>query len=174
MYDFDLKKRISMVETEAVVDVSVHGKPLVLGRLQRSVIESRLEKGDKIFIAKHNGNPVAYLFAATSKTYIGEIDDWLIVNGREVYLYDAFTAPEFRGKRIYPRLITEASDYFKNKSCKHAMIFSAARNITSIKGIERCGFKCYETVWYRNFLGWKSWRYQVRQRSVDSRLSNEN
>jgi ribosomal protein S18 acetylase RimI-like enzyme len=174
MYAFDLKERINPVEAEALVDVSVHGTPVKVGRLPRSVIESRLEKGDKIFIAEHNNEPVAYLFAATSNTYIGEIDDWLMVNRGEVYLYDAFTAPEFRGRRIYPHLITEAAVHFKNRGYEHALIFSTVQNILSIKGITRCGFKCYKTVWFRNFLGWKSWRYQDRERFVDSRLSSEN
>jgi GNAT superfamily N-acetyltransferase len=137
------------------------------------VIESRLEKSDRIFLAESEGNLVAYLFAATSKTDIGEIDDWLIVSQSEVYLYDAFTAPKARGKGIYPCLITYASVYFKNRGFKHALIFSTAGNSASIKGIERCGFSCYETVWYRNLLGWKSWRYRVTESVVSSRLSNE-
>lgn len=174
MYAIDLKKKISLVNAEVGVDVSTHSTPVALGGLQKSAIESRLEKGDRIFVARYNRTPVAYLFAAPSKTYIGEIDDWLIVDRKEVYLYDAFTAPELRGKRIYPHLITEAARYYKNRGYRRAMIFSTAQNVVSVKGITRCGFECYEIVWYRNFLGWKSWKYQGRERLVDSRLSREN
>ena len=173
MYAVDLKKRIRRIESELIVDISAHTKPVPIGRVQKSVIESRLEKGDKVFIAKSNGDLVAYLFAATSKTDIGEIDDWLIVDQNEVYLYDAFTVSRVRGKGIYPRLIMHASACFKKQGFKHALIFSTVGNAASIRGIERCGFRCYETVWYRNFLGWKSWRYDVRDKFVTSRLSNE-
>jgi GNAT superfamily N-acetyltransferase len=173
MYAVDLRKKIQGIESQLVVDISVHTKPVPLGRVQKSVIESRLEKDDKVFIARSNGDLVAYLFAATSKADIGEIDEWLIVGQNEVYLYDAFTVSRVRGKGIYPRLIAHASAYFKNQGCKHALIFSTSGNTASIRGIERCGFRCYETVWYRNFLGWKSWRYDVRDKFVTSRLSNE-
>jgi GNAT superfamily N-acetyltransferase len=174
MYAVDLKKKICPVESQVVVDVTVHATPMQLGRVRQSVLESRLEKGDKIFTAEHDGSCVAYLFAATGKTHLGEIDDWLIVDSNEVYLYDAFTTSQLRGKGIYPHIITQALVYFKHRGFKHALIFSTAYNTASIKGIERCGFRCYEIVWYRNVLGWKSWRYKVRERFVGSRLSNEN
>lgn len=174
MYAVDLEKEICSIEPEVAVDVTVHATPVQLGRVQRSVIESRLEKGDKIILAEYEGKCVAYLFAATGKTHLGEIDDWLIVTSNEVYLYDAFTTSRLRGKGIYPYLITHASVYFKKRGFKHALIFSTASNTASIKGIEKCGFRCYEKVWYRNFLGWKSWKYEIRKRFVDSRLSNEN
>jgi hypothetical protein len=174
MYAVDLKKKLRRIKSELVVDISVHTRPVPFRSVQKSIIESRFEKGDKIFIAEYDGNCVAYLFAATNKTGIGEIDDWLIVSHNEVYLYDAFTTSQLRGMGIYPCLIAYASVYFKHRGFEHVLIFSTVGNTASIRGIERCGFRCYETVQYRNFLGWKSWRYGVRERDVASRLSNEN
>jgi hypothetical protein len=70
--------------------------------------------------------------------------------------------------------MTAAAHYFKKRAFRFAMIFSTADNRGSIKGIERCGFKCYEVVDYRNFLGLRSWRYRVGERHVEARLGNEN
>ena len=134
----------------------------------------RLAKGDRLIVAYVKRNPVAYLFAATTDTWVGEIEDWLNIAAQEVYFYDAFTAIDYRGRRIYPSLMAAAARYFKKRGFRHAMIFSTAENKYSIKGIEKCGFRCYEVVDYRNFLGLKSWYYQIGAKHVKARLGNEN
>ena len=174
MYAFDLGNKTNVIRPETMVNVSVHDKPLEARILQRSIIEERLARGEKIFIAYHQNSPVAYLFAAANDCWIGEIDDWLVVARNEIYLYDAFTSPEYRGRGIYPFLIYRAVDYFRKKSYRYIMIFATASNCESIRGIEKCGFRCYEIVNYRNFLGWKSWHFIVGERYVGSRLGNEN
>lgn len=174
MYALDLKNEVRVIRPEVTVNVSVHERPVEVQILERSTIDERVARGEKIFVGYHQKNPIAYLFAAASDCWIGEIEDWLVIDPEEIYLYDAFTSPGYRGKGVYPYLICRAASYFKNRSYKYTMIFATANNIESIRGIEKCAFKCYEAVNFRNFLGWKSWHFRVGERHVGSRLSNEN
>lgn len=152
----------------------VYDRPAEVKILRSSTIAHRMSLGHRLFVAYHRDIPVGYLFAATQECRVGEIDDWLRIEQKEVYLYDAYTGPQFRGKRIYPHLISRAADYFKSESYEYAIIFSTGDNIRSQSGIERSSFNVYQKVYYRNLLGWKSWRIEVGERHVGSRLRIEN
>lgn len=173
LYELNLQGEVPNIRPLISVKVSVSGEPGVAGMLQPAEVTTRTQRGDKIFVGYHQGIPVAYLFAATGECHIGEIDVWLDVKQGEVYFYDAFTRPAFRGRRIYPFLITKAAEYFRSELFAQAMIFSTRNNVSSSKAIERCGFKKYGTVHYHNLLGWKSWRVEVGERHVSSRLRVE-
>lgn len=173
MYELNLQRDVQSIRPLISVRVSISEEPDAAGMLRAAEVTTRTQRGDKIFVAYHQGIPVAYLFAATSECHIGEIDVWLDVKQKEVYFYDAFTRPAFRGRRIYPFLITGAAEYFRGELFEYAMIFSTRDNASSNKAIERCGFKRYGTVHYRNFLGWKSWRVALGDRHVGSRLRVE-
>ena len=173
MYATALKDDISIVRPSVTVKVSVTDRPSEIDMLTASTIAARSARGDRIFVAHHHGIIVAYIFATTEECTVGEIDDSLDVAQNEVYLYDAYTRPVFRGKGIYSYLITKATEYFKNESYEHAMIFSTKDNLSSNRGIERGGFKLYETVQYHNIMGRKSWEIKLGERYVRSRLRIE-
>ncbi|KPL14112.1 hypothetical protein AMJ74_04025 [candidate division WOR_3 bacterium SM1_77] len=173
MYALDLEQKTNIVKPELSVEWSVHECSVAINIIEQSILEERSAKGDNILVAYSMKNPVAYLFAAKVDTWVGEIDDWFHVAPNEVYLYDAHTLPQYRGKRVYPFLICSAAEYFRKRAFHYVMIFSTARNVDSVKGIERCNAECYEVVNYRNVLGWKCWRYHTGKRHVKSRLGNE-
>lgn len=174
MYESDLKEKMKMVDALVPLEVRAYDRPAEVGVLPRAVVASRIAAGAMIFVASSARTPVAYLCATTKECWIGEIDDRLLVSPGEVYFYDAYTRPEWRGKRIYPRLICAAARYFRQRSFERAMIFATRRNARSIRGIARCGFYRYATVRYCNFMGWKSWTIRVGERHVGSRLRLEN
>lgn len=174
MYALDLDEVIPGIKPLIPVRYAVHEGPAHMDTVAAPTQEQRAAKGDRVAVAYVKRYPVAYLFAATTDTWVGEVEDWLDIPPQEVYLYDAYTAADYRGRRIYPFLMAATAHYFKKRAFRFAMIFSTADNTGSIKGIERCGFKCYEVVDYRNFLGLKSWRYRVGERHVEARLGNEN
>ena len=174
LYERALRRRIHLVEPLVAIRSLVHDRTAEIKILRASTVAQRMAAGDRLFVAYHNDIPVGYLFAATQECRVGEIDDWLRIEQKEVYFYDAHTGPQFRGKRIYPHLIARAADYFKSESYDYAMIFSTGDNMRSRRGIERSGFNVYQTADYRNLLGWKSWLMETGERHVGSRLRIEN
>lgn len=173
LYATALKGDISIVRPSVTVKVSISDRLSDIDMLTASTIALRSARGDEIFVAHHHGIIVAYLFATTKECKVEEIDDSLDIAQNEVYFYDAYTRPVFRGKGIYSHLITKASEYFKSKAYEHALIFSTKANLSSNRGIGRCGFGHYETVRYHNFMGWKSWDIKLGERYVRSRLRIE-
>jgi GNAT superfamily N-acetyltransferase len=173
LYAFKLSEGTPQIRPKVIVKVTTHDRPLELGSLQRSIVEQRIAQGDKICVARHSSNPVAYIFIATRNCWVDEIQDWFIVASGEVYLYDAFTSDEYRRNRIYSFLLSHATRLFKESAFSYVLIFSTALNTSSIKGIERAGFQCYEIVYFYNIFGFKIWNYKKQHNGIESRFSNE-
>lgn len=173
LYSFKLSDSPSDIIPKIEVEVATLDHPLELASLQPSLIEQRIARGDKIFVACHKEKPIAYLFSATRKCRVSEIQDWIIVASGEVYLYDAFTMARYRGNRIYPFLLNKAIHFFKELAYSYALICTTSSNISSIKGVENAGFHCYETINFYNLFGLKFWNYKQRDNDVQSRFSNE-
>lgn len=96
-----------------------------------------------------NDEPIAYLFATTKDIWVDEIKDRLNISPDEVYLYDALTFPEYRGKMIYPTLIQHVTEYYKELCFKNALIFTKSDNRSSIEGI---GMRNLSFIRMLNFL----------------------
>ncbi len=173
LYYFNLRGAIPDIKPKLAVEVFIHDRPFKLNYVKPEIIEQRISRGDRIFVAAHQLKPVAYLFAATKDCWVDEIQDWFIVAAGEVYLYDAFTVAEYRGNRIYPFLISSATHFFKELAYSYALIISTASNMQSITAIERTGFKSYETIHFYNLLGFRMWNSNPRSKDVQSRFSNE-
>lgn len=173
LYERALQMPVNVVEPMVAIRSVVYDRPAEIRMVQASIAAQRIARGDRLFVAYHENTPVGHLFAAIRECQVEEIDDMLYVEEKEVYLYAAHTGSEFRGKHIYPHLITRASEYFKRESYEYAMIFSTEENARSRRGIERSGFSLYEEIDYRNLLGWRSWRIRIGDRHVRSRLRIE-
>ena len=173
LYACNLGEPISSVEPTVAVEVSVHETPCELGSRDASIIKERMSHGDRIFVASYEKNPVAYLFAATRRCWVHEICDWLHVATGEVYLYDAFTFAAYRGHHIYSFLLSHAAHFFRKLTYSYTLIFTTSTNLSSIRGIERVDFRCYETVRFYDVFGLHVWHYSTRSNGVQSRLSHE-
>ena len=56
------------------------------------------------------------------------------------------TIPEYRGKGIYPKVLTAIACYLKKMEFKHLFICVEKNNIPSIRGIEKAGFKVIKKI----------------------------
>jgi GNAT superfamily N-acetyltransferase len=162
-----------MVEARIPVDVSIGEFVPDLALFSRTVRTQRNKRRDTALIACHHARPVGYLFATTKDCWIDEIESRLIVEPREVYLYDAYTHPAYRGKHIYVTLLNRAVDSFWQRGYSHALIFASAHNTGSIKGIEQCGFSEYGTVWRLKLFGRNVWNFRITKKYVASHFENK-
>ena len=173
LYICDLCDSIKKIEPALVVDISILERPIELENTPKTAVAERLASGQTIFVALHQTKPVGYLSTTTDRCWVGEVEDSLTVAPKEVYLFDAYTFKAFRGKHIYPALITHAAQYYKNRSYTKALIFTSRTNVSSVKGIEKTGFCCSKNIRFRNILGWKSWNHNRKNSDVQSRFSHE-
>jgi hypothetical protein len=162
-----------MISARIPVDVSMSTYVPVLDLFEKEIREDRNKRGDSVLIAFYQSQPVSYLFATTKDCWVGEVNDWLIVKPQEVYLYDAFTQPAYRGNHIYSTLISSAADFFRKKSYSYALIFTSTHNVSSTQGIERCGFDHYGTVHCFNFFGTHMWNFKTTSTYVKSHFKHQ-
>ncbi|TET19943.1 MAG: hypothetical protein E3J78_05100 [Candidatus Cloacimonadota bacterium] len=174
LYCFTSEKTIPRINPLLTVAVKLCSNPVELENVQRSVVEQRISRGHKLFVAFYQSKPVAYLFVATAQCRVDEVEDMLYVRPNEVYLYDAFTNVKYRGNRIYPFLISDVVRFYKGKGYSYTLIFTTSSNHKSARGIKRAGFSCYQVVHFHNLFGFKIWNYSPRSQDVQSTFGNEN
>jgi len=167
LFILDLCKPIKNIKPDLPIDITILEQPTVLENVSTTMLTQHIASGQKIFVAYYRKKPVGYLFATTSQCWVGEIQDSLMVAPKEIYLFNAYVYKELRGRSIYPALLSHTAQYYKEKSFKNALIFTAQNNITSVKGIKKAGFKYSGDIHFRNFLGRKCWEYS--RRKSDSR-----
>ena len=172
LYHAKLHQHERTITARIPVVVSISDFVPELELFDKSIREQRTQRRDTVLIAFHEAQPVGYLFATTKNCWIGEIENWLIVKPREVYLYDAFTHPAFRGKRIYATLVNRAADFFKQHGYSYALIFASAHNTSSIRGIEYCGFAEYGSIHSINLFGRNVWNFRITETHVTSYFAN--
>jgi CelD/BcsL family acetyltransferase involved in cellulose biosynthesis/GNAT superfamily N-acetyltransferase len=73
-----------------------------------------------------------------------------------VSLYDFYTLPEFRGRKLYPALLTHILQLRFGEGAARAYIAVVASNRASRNAIERVGFKLAMVTEYKRFLKWRS------------------
>jgi hypothetical protein len=74
---------------------------------------------------------------------ITEIERTIDIGADSVYLFDAFTVPEWRGRGLYPLLLDHVSRLYGGRP---KVIAASSRNEASLGGIRRAGFTpvaCY-------------------------------
>ena len=65
---------------------------------------------------------------------------------------DCVTSPAYRGKSIYPLVINRVAAKLLDDGFKEVFILVNSDNISSIRGIEKAGFKLFATIKAKRFL----------------------
>ena len=122
----------------------------------------RLARGEQCWTAQHHDKIMAYCWATHKPVEIGELRRIINPRDDEVYLYDAFTFPEYRGQNLYPALLHRILDHSRQQGLRRALIFVLSENTASIRGVQKAGFGEFQRVTYRNFLGFGRYAYRPR------------
>ncbi len=127
--------------------------------LKADVVHRRFERGEICFAAVYEGKIVSYCWMAQGKIGIEEIDLAVATLPDEVYLYDAYTLDEWRGKGLYPAVLNEMLLYAGQTGFSRALIFVAVNNTASRRGVLKAGFVEFQVVTYLSILGIPFYRY---------------
>lgn len=82
----------------------------------------RLQQGEYCFACEYGGNVVGYLWFCSTSKYIPEIQSTLVLEPREVYVYNAYVVPAFRGRDIVPRLYRVGRSLLADRGFKREII----------------------------------------------------
>jgi RimJ/RimL family protein N-acetyltransferase len=115
--------------------------------------EQRFREGHACAIARHETGVVAYCWLACTPVWVGEIGHSVVPGPDDVYLYDAFTMPGWRGRGLFAAVVAPLLAFAHTRGRKRALIFVGARNRPSRRAIERAGFEILHTVTRVNLGG---------------------
>ena len=73
--------------------------------LRHREAQARLAAGQACAAVHARGAIVAYCWSTTAPASVEEIRCHVVPREDEVYLYDAYTAPEWRGQRLFPAML---------------------------------------------------------------------
>jgi GNAT superfamily N-acetyltransferase len=111
-----------------------------LAGVELAEVAARRRAGNRPYLARLDGEPVALGWSTGTAVEIGELDLAFTLPPGNRYLWGFVTAPAWRGRGLYPRLLqailrAEGADI-------RAWIGHEPGNTASARGILRAGFRC--------------------------------
>ena len=114
----------------------------------------RLNDGERLFVVEKNNRIVHYSWAITTNKFdLIEIRSHYNLENKVGYIYHCFTIDDARGYGIYPAVLRHICEVFKSDGLQEVYIYCMDKNIASMKGIEKAGFKRLTTRGLTRILG---------------------
>ena len=107
---------------------------------------SRRQAGNRCFVARHDGKLVAALWVATGRAQVGFLRREIELDPGEIYLFDAYTLPEHRGRHLQPMIVSRTLARFQEEGYRQALSLIAPHNRPNITVRERAGFRRVGTI----------------------------
>jgi len=131
------------------LEASVDNKKL------RDKIRKRILAGRVAFLGIVDGKVAAYWFASTDDEYEPVYGIHVRPEREEVYLFDAYTFPEFRSAGYSSALLSEVLEYFRKRGHQKATAIVGVSNTPSLKVLSKSNFfrqKCIRTIRLAGFV----------------------
>ena len=153
LFDFQLDGTAPVDRREGPVEVlfpeKSTGIPSSLFRwIPREIAESRLERENGLVAAVEGEEVLSYCWTAYSETGVHEIDASVIPLKDELYIYDAFTRPRARGRRLFPLLLSAVLKKAASQGYGRLLIFVSKGNQPSLSAVSSVGFQRFQEVSY--------------------------
>ncbi len=114
----------------------------------KEIVNVRFNRGEVCGVARLNSEVVSYCWVAFQQAEVGEINRTIKLRNNELYFYDAFTLPDYRGRGLFPALLTAILGFARSQGCSRALIFSLRENRPSVRGIEKAGFSLFQSIYF--------------------------
>ena len=111
-----------------------------INHLSHAEVMDRQKDGHRPYVARIDGQPVAYGWLATSKVSIGELNINVELPSEDRYLWDFATLPDWQGRGLYPRLLQSILEQ-EIQNAKRFWIIHAPENLPSGAGMSKAGFE---------------------------------
>ena len=116
----------------------------------KEYIKKRFDDNHTCFLAIGDSKIAFYAWGVMGeRVFVDGVTTWpLKVESGEAYVYNCFTAPEFRGKGIFPYMLNEAARFYKDHNASVLKAIVNGRNYASWRSFEKAGFKLTVIVRY--------------------------
>lgn len=106
----------------------------------------QFEAGDRCFVARNEGRIVGACWSATGRAWSVYLSREIPLAADEVYVYDAFTASEQRGKGILPVLTNEMHRYHRSRGFRREVAVTVPENQSAMTS--KIGYRSVGTMGY--------------------------
>lgn len=138
------------------------------GLISLDTVLKRLSESEEGYLAVRQNQVVSYCWFSTQAVYVKEIGKYFQVRAKEIYLYDAATRIDWRGKGLYPLVLTGILGLIAARSLRKAYIFTDSLNTASQKGIIKAGFRHFQTISSINFFGqYLLWHGKTKEKDIE-------
>lgn len=152
LYSFHFGSPVSELEARCDCELVLlrEGSPaeeaFLAAFIERAMIRERFARGQICFAWRRGLELLSYVWVSSSPEAVEELVQKVRPHRDEIYLFDALTAAEFRGRGLYAALLAAVLRHYEHRGVKRALIFSTRENIGSRKGIRRAGFTLFQVV----------------------------
>ena len=109
--------------------------------LEPSMIRRRLEQGHQCFVAWHEGEIVHAGWAGARPAWVGYLSCEFPLGPGDVYQYDSFTAPAFRGLDLAGARVAWMTRFFRDAKARRLFAVVWPENIAAFRPLEKAGYR---------------------------------
>ena len=117
-----------------------------------SFISQAYQRGDKCFALFDGDRIASYGWYSTESTNISK-NLVLHFSDAYVYMYNGFTAPNYRGQRLHAFGMAAAMSTYVAQGYKGLVSYIEAHNFSSIQSCKRLGYRFFGNVFVFRFFG---------------------
>lgn len=133
-----------------------------------SRIADRLNAENQCFVARYEGQLISTAWAAMHRAWISYLACQISLAENEVYFYNAFTRPDFRGQSISPAIRAEMTRYFCAAGCRRIITWVIPENKLGLQVSLKVGSRPFGMMGYIKVGPWR-WNFcRINKREYDS------
>ena len=129
-------------------------------------VRHRLSAGQRAFVGRHEGRIVHAGWTTTTRARIDFLAREITLAPDEVYQYESFTAPSFRGQNLAAVRITEMLRYFRKAGYRRMIAVVVPENTTAFRPLEKTGYRPFGLLGYIQLGRWRQHFCRVNRNSL--------
>ena len=106
-----------------------------------SSAEALLERGDRCYVARLDGNVVSSRWVTTGPAHIDSMEIRMELARGSAYVHDAFTSEDHRGLRVAPAAATRLARLLAAEGCGSIVAFVETGNPWAVRNAEHSGYR---------------------------------
>jgi len=127
----------------------------------------RLGSGHICFITLHEDKVIGAAWVATQKAYIDYLDCYIELADNEVYFYDGFILPSYRGKNIMFQFTAQRIIYLREKGYSYGVSATLPENRSALSLYKKNRINYIGHIGYFKIGPWKKYFCKLKPEYVD-------
>lgn len=120
-----------------------------------AAVRARLTAGQRCFVARHDGHIIHASWSATGQAWIDYLEREIQLAPDEVYVYETYSAPAFRGRNVGTLRSACDTQFFRDAGYRRALAVVMPENASGMYWLKKCGYRRIGVVGYVKVGPWR-------------------